>query len=146
MNFWKEPFNSYLRGLDSTGKDARARGCSGYIGDCFAYAVLTANLFLETIGERLAECLSGADNVYMQPLTGAEPKQLTHFRTGEIESFDVTTDGKFVMTRGVRRQNQPPMKTKTRTIKPTRTSRLTQRRVARSIIRDAPGFRSTVRA
>ena len=62
MDPGKEPSNSYLRGLDSTGKDASARGCSGYVSHCFAYAVLTADLFLETIGERLAERLSGADN------------------------------------------------------------------------------------
>jgi len=47
--------------------------------------------------------LDGADNLYMQPLAGGAPKQLTHFRTGEIGTFDVAPDGKLIMSRGVRR-------------------------------------------
>ena len=46
--------------------------------------------------------LDGADNVYIQPLAGGQPKQLTHFRTGEIGTFDVAPDGKLVMSRGLR--------------------------------------------
>ncbi len=42
----------------------------------------------------------GADNIFLQPFTGAAPVQLTRFRTGIISSYDWTADGKLVVTRG----------------------------------------------
>jgi len=41
-----------------------------------------------------------ADNIFAMPLDGGQPKQLTHFRHGEILSADWTPDGKLVMARG----------------------------------------------
>jgi len=48
----------------------------------------------------------GVDNFWSQPIAGESPKQLTHFKNGTIESFDVSRDGKWVvMSRGTARQD-----------------------------------------
>ena len=52
-----------------------------------------------------SRAVNGADNLFMQPFAGGDPKQLTHFRTGEIATFDVAPDGKLLMTRGERRSD-----------------------------------------
>jgi len=41
-----------------------------------------------------------ADNIFMLPLDGTAPKQLTHFRSGKIFSAGWMPDGKLVMARG----------------------------------------------
>jgi Tol biopolymer transport system component len=44
-----------------------------------------------------------AQNIFVQPFAGGEPKPLTHFRTGQISTYDLMPDGKFAMTRVERR-------------------------------------------
>ena len=39
----------------------------------------------------------GGINIFSQPLSGGEPKQLTHFKNGVIGSFDWTADGKLIV-------------------------------------------------
>lgn len=46
--------------------------------------------------------VNGAFNIFTQALTGGDAKQLTHFRSGEIATYDVGPDGKLIMTRGER--------------------------------------------
>src|SRR5205814_1214215 len=41
-----------------------------------------------------------ADNVYVIPVDGSEPKQLTHFRRGDVFAADWMPDGRLVMARG----------------------------------------------
>jgi Tol biopolymer transport system component len=49
----------------------------------------------------LTRAVNGVTNIWSQPFDAkAEPKQLTHFRSGEIVAFDWMADGKLVMTRG----------------------------------------------
>ena len=42
----------------------------------------------------------GGTNIFLQPLTGGEPVQLTSFKSGVIRSFDWTPDGKLIMVSG----------------------------------------------
>ena len=52
-----------------------------------------AFLYADVVGE--------AANIWMQDIDGSEPRQLTHFESGEIFSFDLAADGKrMVITRG----------------------------------------------
>lgn len=45
----------------------------------------------------------GATNIFLQPLNGGAPVQITHFKKGYIGGYDWTADGKLVMTRGDQR-------------------------------------------
>jgi serine/threonine protein kinase len=47
----------------------------------------------------------GSGNIYVQPIKGGEPKALTHFTEGIIQSFDVTADGKVVVAWGKQRND-----------------------------------------
>lgn len=48
----------------------------------------------------------GVDNFWIQPVAGEVPRQMTHFTSQTIESFDVSHDGKWVvMSRGPVRQD-----------------------------------------
>jgi Tol biopolymer transport system component len=43
----------------------------------------------------------GVGNIWSQPIAGGTPKQITHFNNEEIDSFDLSRDGKrLVMSRG----------------------------------------------
>jgi Tol biopolymer transport system component len=43
----------------------------------------------------------GVDNLWLQPLGGGTPRQLTSFRSLEIRAFNILSDGKtFVFSRG----------------------------------------------
>ena len=43
----------------------------------------------------------GVDNIWSQPIAGGKPKQMTHFKSELISSFDLSRDGKrLVMSRG----------------------------------------------
>jgi hypothetical protein len=43
----------------------------------------------------------GVDNLWLQPLGGGTPRQLTSFRSLEIRAFNILPDGKtFVFSRG----------------------------------------------
>lgn len=42
----------------------------------------------------------GAANIFLQPLDGREPVQLTKCDRGFIASYDWTADGKLVISRG----------------------------------------------
>ncbi len=44
----------------------------------------------------------GVSNIWVQPVDGGEPKQLTDFKTDRIFSFDFSRDGKqLALSRGV---------------------------------------------
>jgi serine/threonine protein kinase/Tol biopolymer transport system component len=43
----------------------------------------------------------GIDNLWNQPLDGAQPTQLTHFESGQINSFAWSRDGRLALSRGV---------------------------------------------
>jgi serine/threonine protein kinase len=43
----------------------------------------------------------GIDNLWNQPLDGAQPTQLTHFESGQITSFAWSRDGQLALSRGV---------------------------------------------
>ena len=46
----------------------------------------------------------GVDNIWSQPIAGGTPKQITHFNSELISSFDLSRDGKrLVMSRGTRK-------------------------------------------
>jgi eukaryotic-like serine/threonine-protein kinase len=48
----------------------------------------------------------GVDNIWSQPVTGETPKQMTHFNSEKIGSFDLSRDGKrLVMSRGTMKQD-----------------------------------------
>ncbi len=48
----------------------------------------------------------GVDNIWSQPIAGGTPKQITHFNSELISSFDLSPDGKrLVMSRGTRKQD-----------------------------------------
>jgi Tol biopolymer transport system component len=48
----------------------------------------------------------GIDNFWNQPIAGGVPKQITHFNNQEIDSFDLSSDGKWlVVSRGTVRQD-----------------------------------------
>jgi Tol biopolymer transport system component len=48
----------------------------------------------------------GVDNIWSQPIAGGTPKQITHFNSEVISSFDLSRDGKrIVMGRGTTRQD-----------------------------------------
>jgi Tol biopolymer transport system component len=43
----------------------------------------------------------GVSNIWSQPITGAPPRQVTHFKNLLIENFDLSHDGKqLLMNRG----------------------------------------------
>ena len=42
----------------------------------------------------------GVSNLWLQPVVGGDPKQLTDFKSELIEGFDVSRDGKLVIARG----------------------------------------------
>jgi eukaryotic-like serine/threonine-protein kinase len=42
----------------------------------------------------------GAANIFVQPLSGGEPSQVTHYEQGAIDSYDWTSDGKLAIIRG----------------------------------------------
>jgi hypothetical protein len=44
-------------------------------------------------------------DVYVQPLDGGAPKQLTHYDSGDIFDFDFLPDGQLVVARGEFRHN-----------------------------------------
>jgi Tol biopolymer transport system component len=47
------------------------------------------------------DTINGSSNLWMQPLDGGPPKQLTHFTTDQIFAFDWSSDGKhLVYSRG----------------------------------------------
>lgn len=49
---------------------------------------------------------SGLSNLWSQPISGAPPKQLTHFNSQLIWDFDLSRDGKqLVMNRGAVRRD-----------------------------------------
>jgi Tol biopolymer transport system component len=49
---------------------------------------------------------SGVSNLWSQPISGGTPKQITHFNSEQIVSFDLTRDGKqLVMDRGTRNRD-----------------------------------------
>jgi serine/threonine protein kinase len=56
-------------------------------------------------GVTFIRSVSGASNVFVQPLAGGPATQLTKFSKGVITGFDWTTDGKLVMTRGDMQSN-----------------------------------------
>ena len=43
----------------------------------------------------------GSSNIWLQPIAGGEPRQLTQFPSGQIYSFDWTGDGRIVYSRGM---------------------------------------------
>jgi Tol biopolymer transport system component len=46
----------------------------------------------------------GVSNLWSQPIAGGTPKQITHFNSEHIQSFDLSRDGKqLVMSRGTRK-------------------------------------------
>jgi eukaryotic-like serine/threonine-protein kinase len=48
----------------------------------------------------------GVDNIWSQPIAGGTPKQITHFNSELISSFDLSRDGKrLVMSRGTQKQD-----------------------------------------
>jgi Tol biopolymer transport system component len=48
----------------------------------------------------------GGDNIWSQPIAGGTPKQITHFNSEVISSFDLSRDGKrLVMSRGTQKQD-----------------------------------------
>jgi Tol biopolymer transport system component len=48
----------------------------------------------------------GVDNIWSQPIAGGTPKQITHFNSELISSFDLSRDGKrLVMSRGTLKQD-----------------------------------------
>jgi Tol biopolymer transport system component/predicted Ser/Thr protein kinase len=48
----------------------------------------------------------GVDNIWSQPIAGGTPKQITHFNSEQISSFDLSRDGKrLVMSRGTQKQD-----------------------------------------
>jgi eukaryotic-like serine/threonine-protein kinase len=48
----------------------------------------------------------GVDNIWSQPIAGGTPKQITHFNSELISSFDLSRDGKrLVMSRGTIKQD-----------------------------------------
>ena len=48
----------------------------------------------------------GVDNIWSQPIAGGTPKQITHFNSEVISSFDLSRDGKrLVMSRGTSKQD-----------------------------------------
>jgi serine/threonine protein kinase/Tol biopolymer transport system component len=48
----------------------------------------------------------GVYNIWSQPIAGGTPKQITHFNSEEIASFDLSRDGKrIVMDRGILKQD-----------------------------------------
>jgi Tol biopolymer transport system component/DNA-binding winged helix-turn-helix (wHTH) protein len=48
----------------------------------------------------------GVDNFWRQPIAGGAPRQISHFKNEEIDSFDLSRDGKWlVMSRGTTRQD-----------------------------------------
>ena len=50
---------------------------------------------------RIAAWTGGrGDNLFLLPLKGGEPRQLTRFREGAIFSYAWTPDGKIVLSRG----------------------------------------------
>ena len=44
--------------------------------------------------------LAGTSNIWVLPLAGGPPTQLTKFRKGTIDSFGFAPDGKLVLARG----------------------------------------------
>jgi hypothetical protein len=54
-------------------------------------------------GRALVYCntSNGVANLWLQPLDGREPKQLTNFNSEWLNSFDISRDGKIAMSRGV---------------------------------------------
>ncbi|HEV8659298.1 MAG TPA: protein kinase [Thermoanaerobaculia bacterium] len=44
-----------------------------------------------------AETLDGAPNIFVQPIRGGEPRQITHFQRGIIFDYDVSRDGKSIV-------------------------------------------------
>lgn len=47
----------------------------------------------------------GATNIWSQPITGGQPKQLTRFQSNQIYSFDWAPDGRLAVARGAVRMN-----------------------------------------
>jgi Tol biopolymer transport system component len=41
----------------------------------------------------------GSDNIWIQPIAGGTPKQITHFNTEQIMRFDLSRDGKRIVMR-----------------------------------------------
>jgi hypothetical protein len=45
------------------------------------------------LGLAYLDRVKGSSNIFLQPLDGGEPRQLTYFKDKQIESFDWSRDG-----------------------------------------------------